>query len=171
LHIHILHFKTMVELTEELQERVDIIRHKLKFIEQKPTVACIETLEPLTLAAHDIPELVSIAGGAVVLAEANKPSLQVQWEQIQQIDPDIIILMPSGFSIERSIKEADLLLQLPGFMELKAVKNSRLYIADGSQYFYNANHIVDAIEILAEIINPKQFIFGYEGEGWIKFGV
>ena len=29
-------------VVEELQERVDIIRHKLKFIENKPTVACIE---------------------------------------------------------------------------------------------------------------------------------
>lgn len=161
----------MVELTEELQERIDIIRHKLKFIEQKPTVACIEKLEPLTLAANDIPEMVSIAGGTSVLAEAGKQSPQVQWEEIQQLDPDIIIIIPSGFSIERSMKEADLLLQLSGFTDLKAVKNSRLYIADGSQYFYNANNVVDAIEILAEIINPKQFIFGYEGDGWIKFGV
>ena len=74
--------------------------------------------------------------------------------------------------MERTMKEIDILLQLPGFTELKAVKNNRLYIADGNQYFNRPGpRIVDSIEILAEIINPKQFIFGYEGEGWIRFSV
>ena len=68
------------------------------------------------------------------------------------------------------MKEVGRLLQLPGFAELKAVKNNRLYIADGAQYF-NDKNTVDSIEILAEIINPKLFVFGYEGAGWIKFEV
>jgi iron complex transport system substrate-binding protein len=157
-------------LVEELQERVDIIRHKLKFIEQKPTVACVEWLEPMMLSGNWIPELVSIAGGTSILTEAGKHSPYIQWEAIQEQDPDIIIVMPCGFSIERTMKEVDLLLNLPGFADMKAVKNNRLYIADGNQYFNRPGpRIVDSIEILAEIINPKQFIFGYEGEGWIKF--
>lgn len=160
------------QLVEELQERIDIIRHKLKFIENKPTVACIEWLEPMMLSGNWIPELVNIAGGTSILAEAGKHSPYVHWEDIRQQDPDIIVVMPCGFSIERTMKETDLLLQLPGFMEMKAIKNGRLYIADGNQYFNRPGpRIVDSIEILAEIINPKQFIFGYEGEGWIKFGV
>jgi len=70
------------------------------------------------------------------------------------------------------MKEMDVLLHLPGFEDLKAVKNNRLYIADGNQYFNRPGpRIVDSVEILAEIINPKQFIFGYEGNGWIKFGL
>jgi iron complex transport system substrate-binding protein len=159
-------------LIEELQERVDLIRHKLKFIDQKPTVACIEWLEPMMLSGNWIPGLVSIAGGNSILAEAGKHSPYVQWEDIRQQDPDIIVMMPCGFPIERTMKEVDLLLQLPGFAEMKAVKNNRLYIADGNQYFNRPGpRIVDSVEILAEIINPKQFIFGYEGSGWIKFEV
>src|ERR1700761_2505251 len=159
-------------LVEELQERVDIIRHKLKFIEQKPTVACVEWLEPMMLSGNWIPELVSIAGGTSILTEAGKHSPYIQWEAIQQADPDIIIVMPCGFAIERTMKEVDLLLQLPGFAEMKAVKNNRLYIADGNQYFNRPGpRIVNSVEILAEIINPKQFIFGYEGNGWMKFGM
>jgi len=70
------------------------------------------------------------------------------------------------------MKEVDLLLQLPGFTDMKAVKNDRLYIADGNQYFNRPGpRIVDSIEILAEVIYPKQFIFGYEGRGWIKFSL
>jgi iron complex transport system substrate-binding protein len=159
-------------LIEDLTERVDIIRHKLKFIDTKPTVACIEWLEPLMVSGNWVPEMVSIAGGTSILAEAGKHSPFVKWEDIQQSDPDIILVMPCGFSVERTMKEIDLLLQRPGFAELKAVKNNRLYIADGNQYFNRSGpRIVDSIEILAEIIHPKQFVFGYEGNGWIKFSV
>ncbi len=160
------------QLIDELDERVGIIRHKLKFIETKPRIACIEWLEPLMVAGNWIPELVNIAGGNAILADAGKHSPFVQWPDIQQADPDIMLVMPCGFSIERTIKEIHLLLQLPAFAEMKAIKNNRLYIADGNQYFNRPGpRIVDSIEILAEIINPKQFIFGYEGNGWVKFTV
>ena len=160
------------QLLEDLQEKVDIVRHKLKFMENKPTVACIEWLEPMMVSGNWVPELVSIAGGLPVLAENGKHSPYVKWEDIQQQDPDVIIVMPCGFSIERTMKEVNLLLQLPGFAELKAVKNDRLYITDGNQYFNRPGpRIVDSIEILAEIIHPKQFSFGYEGNGWIKFSL
>jgi iron complex transport system substrate-binding protein len=160
------------QLIEDLQERVNIVRHKLKFVENKPTVACIEWLEPMMVSGNWMPELVDIAGATSILAEAGKHSPFIQWTDIQLQDPEVIIVMPCGFSIERTLKEIDLLLELPGFAELKAVKNDRLYIADGNQYFNRPGpRIVDSIEILAEIIHPKQFIFGYEGDGWIRFSL
>jgi len=159
-------------LLEDLQERVDLIQHKLKFIENKPTVACIEWLEPLMVSGNWVPELVQIAGGTPILAEAGKHSPYIDWTDMRLQDPEIIVLMACGFSIERTLKEIDILLQLPGFADLQAIKNKRFYIADGNQYFNRPGpRIVDSIEILAEIIYPKQFIFGYEGEGWIKFEV
>lgn len=160
------------DLIERMQERIDLIKHKLKFIEDKPKVACIEWLEPMMLSGNWIPEMVDLAGGKPVLAEAGKHSPYIDWVDIRMEDPDIIVVMPCGFSINQTLKEIDILLQLPGFSDLKAVKNNRLYIADGNQYFNRPGpRIVDSVEILAEIINPKQFIFGYEGEGWIKFAV
>jgi iron complex transport system substrate-binding protein len=160
------------ELLEELQERVDIIQHKLRFIEKKPTVACIEWMEPLMTSGNWVPELVTIAGGTPVLSEAGKHSPYVSWEDLNEQNPEIIVLMACGFSVERTLKELNTLLQLPGFTDLQAIKNKQFYIADGNQYFNRPGpRIIDSIEILAEIINPKQFIFGYEGEGWIKFEV
>jgi iron complex transport system substrate-binding protein len=159
-------------LIEDLQERVNIVRHKLKFTENKPTVACIEWLEPMMVSGNWVPELVSIAGGQSVLAEAGKHSPFIQWVDIQLQDPEVIIVMPCGFSIERTLREIDILLQLPGFTDLQAVKNNRLYIADGNQYFNRPGpRIVDSIEILAEVVHPKQFMFGYEGDGWIRFSL
>ncbi|MBD1392751.1 cobalamin-binding protein [Mucilaginibacter glaciei] len=159
-------------LIEDLTERVDIIRHKLKFIETKPTVACIEWLEPMMISGNWVPELITIAGGVPILAQAGKHSPYVDWADIKAQDPDVILLMPCGFSIERTMREIFILLQQEDFNDLKAVKNNQIYIADGNQYFNRPGpRIVDSVEILAEIIHPKQFIFGYEGEGWVKFAL
>ncbi|GAB2706274.1 cobalamin-binding protein [Mucilaginibacter koreensis] len=159
-------------LIEAMEERLDIVRHKLKFMENKPTVACIEWLEPLMISGNWIPEMVQIAGGTPVLASAGKHSPYIEWVDLQLADPEVIVVMPCGFSIGRTLKEMNILLQLPGFAGLKAVKNKRLYIADGNHYFNRPGpRVVDAVEILAEMIYPKQFIFGHEGEGWIKFDV
>ena len=157
-------------LLEDLQERIDLIRHKLKFLEQKPRVACIEWLSPLMVAGNWTPEMVAIAGGDPVLAESGKHSPSIDFEQLKAADPEVIIIMPCGFSIERTLQEIGLLLSAPNWNELPAVKTNRVFIADGNHYFNRSGpRIVDSIEILAEIINPKQFIFGYEGEGWVKF--
>lgn len=161
-----------VELLELAEERTDIIRHKLKFITQKPTVVCIEWLSPLMLAGNWTPEIVEIAGGIPVLSEKNKHSAYVDYQLIREADPDILVIMPCGFSVQRTLQEINLLLELPGWTELKAVKEQRVYIVDGNQYFNRSGpRITDSIEIMAEIINPKQFIFGYEGNGWLSFTI
>jgi iron complex transport system substrate-binding protein len=157
-------------LIEELEERINIIRHKLKFSDHKPKVACIEWLSPMMLAGNWTPELTDIAGGKSILAENGKHSPFIDFEAIRIEDPEIIIIMPCGFSIKRSLKEINLLIELPDWADLTAVKNNQIYIADGNQYFNRSGpRIVDSIEILAEIIHPKQFCFGYEGNGWIRF--
>ncbi|TWR26483.1 cobalamin-binding protein [Mucilaginibacter pallidiroseus] len=159
-------------LIEDLDERVNIVRHKLKFMENKPTVACIEWLDPFMISGNWVPELVSIAGGIPILAQAGKHSPYVQWGDILAQDPEVIVLMPCGFSIERTMREVYLLLQQQGFNDLKAVKNNRVYIADGNHYFNRPGPcLVDSLEILAEIIHPKQFIFGNEGSGFVKFAL
>ena len=157
-------------LIEDLQERVDIIRHKLKYVESRPTVACIEWLEPMMVSGNWIPELVGLAGGKSVLAEAGKHSPYIKWDDILLADPEIIIVMPCGFAMERTMREVGLLLDLPQFADTRAAKNNQIYIADGNQYFNRPGpRIVDSIEIMAEIIHPKLFSFGYEVNGWIKF--
>ena len=157
-------------VVEELEERINIIRHKLKFIEEKPVVACIEWLSPLMLAGNWTPGLVNIAGGNTLLVEEGKHSPFIDFEDVRAMNPDIMVIMPCGFSIAQSLKEINLLLELPGWSGLDAVQNNRVYIADGNHYFNRSGpRIVDSIEILAEIIHPKQFVFGYEGAGWIRF--
>ena len=160
------------ELLELSDERINIIRHKLKFIAEKPTVVCIEWLSPLMIAGNWTPEIVEIGGGLPVLTEAGKHSSYITFQDIIIADPDIILIMPCGFSIQRTLQEIGLMLDTPGWADLKAVKTHRVYLADGNQYFNRSGpRMTDSIEIMAEIINPKQFIFGYEGNGWVHFNV
>ncbi|QQL48317.1 ABC transporter substrate-binding protein [Mucilaginibacter ginkgonis] len=152
---------------EELQDRVDIVQHKLKFIERKPSVAFINTLDFTEHAGNSLLRLISAAGGMMVNTNLYSGSA---WESLIETNPEIIVVAPQNNTIEDTMKQMTSLLDQKGFSELAAVKNNRVYIADGNQYFYQPRaRIVDSLEILAEIINPKQFIFGYEGQGWVRF--
>ena len=122
------------------------------------------------IAGNWTPELIKIAGGEPVFATADKHSLYISPEDLLAQDPDIVVVAACGFSISRTLQEINVLLELPGWSELKALKNNQVFIADGNHYFNRSGpRIVDTIEILAEIINPKQFVFGYEGQGWLTF--
>jgi iron complex transport system substrate-binding protein len=163
-------------LKELLDQHVEVIslnpRNKLKFVDQRPTVICIEWLSPLMTAGNWTPELIEMAGGIPLLSESGHHSGYTEFINIQNADPDIIVIAPCGFPLERTLQEINLLLDLPGWDELKAVKTNRVYIADGNHYFNRSSQkVVDTAELLAEIIHPKQFVFGYEGKGWLKFSI
>jgi len=159
-------------LTEELQERIDLIIHKLKFVETRPKVCCISGLEPLRGAQEEVSGMIGIAGGTAVLAGNGDGPVSIDPSDLWEADPDIILVAAAGLSIEQTLKEIDVLLQLRGWNDLRAVKDNQVYIADAGQYFQGSDaHVVDSIEILAEIINPRQFVFGYEGNGWLKFSL
>jgi iron complex transport system substrate-binding protein len=153
----------MINLPEELQERLALISHKLKFTPQRPMVACITALDPLQLATDELAQQITLAGGISIAGDA---------DTMLQLDPDVIILKPEGHSIEQAMSAFGQLSELDGFNKLKAVKSNRFYIVDGDRNFNSdAETFVDSVELLAEIIYPKQFIFGHEGEGWVKFNL
>ena len=155
-------------LIESLEERVALIVHKLKFTQNKPNVLCLEWLNPMLPAGNWVPQMVSMAGGQALAAGAHS----LNWDELVQANPDVLVLMPCGFGIEQGLKNMGHFTLNPQFAQLQAVKNNRVYIADGNQYFNRPGpRLVESLEILAEIINPKQFVFGFEGNGWIKFSV
>jgi iron complex transport system substrate-binding protein len=156
-----------IELAEELTERYELVQHKVKFVKNRQKVLCIEWLEPLMAAGNWTPELIEIAGGDFVLSEKHKHSPWLKWEQIVAEDPDMIIIAPCGFTIERTLQETHLLTEQKEWNELKAVKNNKVFIADGNYYFNRSGpRIIDTIEILAEIIQANQFYYGMENVAW-----
>lgn len=139
-------------------------------IQKKPTVACIEWIEPLMAAGNWMPELIEMAGGVNLYGEAGKHSPWMTWEQVENDDPDFIVVTPCGFDIKRTLEEMYLLSDKPSYRSLKAVKAGHVYVADGNQYFNRPGpRAVESLEIMAEILHPSLFSYGHEGTGWIKY--
>lgn len=152
-----------------LQQRVDAcVQATQDFAEfDRPTVACIEWAEPLMAAGNWIPELVNMAGGKSLFGKVGQHSPWLQWEQLIDADPDAIVLMPCGYDLQRTNQDAEHLAQHAQWSTLKAVQKGQVYITDGNQYFNRSGpRLVDSVEILAEILHPERFQFGYQGTGW-----
>ena len=116
-----------------------------------------------------VPELVRLAGGLNLFGEAGKHSPWLKWEDLLGRDPEIIVLMPCGFDLERTRTEMALLRRRLGWETLGAVRNRRVYCADGNRYFNRPGpRLVESLEVLAGIIHPQ--IFRSEGRrtGWDK---
>ena len=155
-------------LKSEINERFKLLKDKLKGTEQKPTVLCIEWIEPIMVAANWVPELVGLAGGRNVLRVSGTDSNFCSWDEIKQTNPDIIIMMPCGFGIKRTLQDIHYLQNRKGWQELKAVKENKVFVVDGNQYFNRPGpRLVDSAEILAEVIHPEYFERKYPEDTWI----
>jgi iron complex transport system substrate-binding protein len=158
-----------VKVLENLEARVKICRQKIQglSLDEQPTVACIEWTDPLMVAANWIPELVNLAGGQSLFCITGQPSAVLPWETLLTTNPDVIVFMPCGFDLNRTRQEASLLTQRPVWEKLHAAQAGRVYITDGNSYFNRPGpRLVDSLEILAEILHPEIFQYGYKGTGW-----
>ncbi|CAN5406911.1 cobalamin-binding protein [soil metagenome] len=159
-----------IDLVQAYKKRISEIQNVAAKIQLKPTVACIEWIEPLMAAGNWMPELIEMAGGVNLYGEAGKHSPWMTWEQVENDDPDFIVVTPCGFDIKRTLEEMHLLANKPSYKLLKAVKAGNVYVADGNQYFNRPGpRAVESLEIMAEILHPTEFKFGHEGTGWIKY--
>lgn len=156
-------------LIQRCQKRIAAISRKALQLNEHPSVVCIEWFDPLMAAGHWIPEFVELLGGHNVFGEAGKHAPWITWEKLQKTDPDAIVTMPCGWDITRSLKEIKTLTDNPFWNELKAVKQDRVYLTDGNQYFNRSGpRLVESLEILAEIMYPEAFSFGHKNRGWRK---
>jgi len=121
-------------------------------------VACLEWLEPLYCAGHWVPEMVRLAGGVELLAEAGAPSAVVPWERVLGCQPDVLMVMPCGFTIDRTATELDLLTSRPGWKDLPAVQAGAVYAVEGPAYFNRPGpRLVDGVELLVSLFHPHRF--------------
>jgi len=159
-------------LVRELQDRMARIAETAEKAAERPRVACIEWIEPLMASGNWMPELVEIAGGINLFGEAGKHSPWLTWEEVRAKDPEVILVLPCGFDIPRTRQDLPTLTRQPaaaGWSDLKAVREQRVYLLDGNQYFNRPGpRLVESLEILAEILHPELFHFGHQGSGWIS---
>lgn len=155
-------------LIYQLHARLEAIRRKSQGRPQR-TVAAIEWVEPLMAAGNWVPELIAIAGGQSLFAAVGQHSPWLEWDSLCDADPEVIVLMPCGFTIERTVQDVLNLVHDPRWQGLSAVKSGEVYIVDGHHFFNRPGpRLAESTEILAEILHPDLFNFGHRGIGWIR---
>lgn len=155
------------QLVQKLQNCMADMAKKAQTVKARPRVVCIEWIEPLMASGNWMPELVEMAGGINLFGQAGKHSPRMAWDELRRKDPDVIAVLPCGFDIERTRQELPALTRKPGWSDLKAVRERRMYVLDGNAYFNRPGpRLVQSLEILAEILHSDVFHFGHKGTGW-----
>jgi iron complex transport system substrate-binding protein len=158
-------------LEMRLRKRIDAVVSKTLGLPKRRTF-CMEWLDPIYASGHWVPEMVEMAGGRDDLARRGKDSRAIEWSEVLDYAPETLIVMPCGFPIERARRELHAVTGRRGWAGLPAVREGRVYLADGPSYFNGAGpRLVDGLEILAEILHPEVFRRrgrrGYN-RGWSK---
>ncbi|AFY38323.1 periplasmic binding protein [[Leptolyngbya] sp. PCC 7376] len=153
-----------------LQARVNLCRERTASLtsSKRPRVAAIEWIDPLMGGGNWLPELIEIAGGENILGHQGQHSPYVTWETLLETDPDIAVIMPCGFDLQRTYEEMlNDVKAHPQWQQLRAVQDNKLFICDGNAYFNRPGpRLVDSLEILAEIMHPNLFKQQYPDTDW-----
>jgi len=146
------------QLIGELSRRVENVRERVARIPDRRGCFLMEWVDPPFCSGHWGPELVEIAGGHDSLGRKHQPSAQIEWQQVLDACPEIIVLALCGYNIDRARQDYELLRRFPGFGSIPAADTGQVYIVNASAYFARPGpRIVDSLEILAGILHPSEF--------------
>jgi iron complex transport system substrate-binding protein len=155
------------ELTARLSARLGKIADQASGASKRPSVATIEWIDPLMAGGNWMPTLVEMAGGSNLFGKAGLHSPWMKFDELAASDPDVILISPCGFNMDRAAQDLPALTNQAEWNGLKAVRGGRVFMADGNQYFNRPGpRIAESLEILAEIAHPELFHFGHEGSAW-----
>jgi iron complex transport system substrate-binding protein len=154
-------------LAQRLAGRISEVGERTGALPVRPTVVCLEWLEPLMAAGNWMPELVAIAGGRSLLGGIGTHSPAIDWKRLHDADPDVLVVTACGFDLLRSLRELECVRERPEWRALRAVREGRAYVADGNAYFNRSGpRLVESLEILAEILHPARFAFEHAQRGY-----
>ncbi len=158
-----------VALVASIRKRLSAVAERTRLL-TRPSVVCLEWIEPAFAMGNWGPELVDIAGGQNLLGAAGVHSTATPWSAIRAADPDVLVIAPCGFGLARTLSEAHLFAERAGWSELRAVRAGRVFVADGNLYFNRSGpSLFDTPEVLAEMIHPQAFSPDHEGSIWQRW--
>jgi iron complex transport system substrate-binding protein len=138
--------------------RLDKIAAATAALAEKPRVFCMEWMDPVYCSGHWVPEMVRIAGGSDDLAREGADSVRVSWDDVRTWAPEILIVMPCGFDLEKTLAESERLSAYEGWRDLPAVRSGRVYAVDANSYFARPGpRVVEGTALLAHLIHPSCF--------------
>ncbi|MGD8276694.1 MAG: cobalamin-binding protein [Gemmatimonadota bacterium] len=122
----------------------------------RPRVLALEWLDPPFVPGHWVPEMIERAGGACVAGRAGERSVEVPWDGIERLDPDVLIVMPCGYDLPASLGDADRFRTALVRVASRAVGAGRAYAVNGSAFFNRSGpRVADGIEILGTLLHPE----------------
>jgi len=144
-------------ITQSLN-RVEAVRRRANAIVRRPRCFLMAWIDPPFCSGHWGPELVEIAGGYDPLGRKHQPSAQIEWQEVLDVRPEIVVLALCGYDIDRARRDYEVLRRFPNFDSLPAAREGEIYLVNASAYFARPGpRIVDSLEILAGILHPEQF--------------
>ncbi|HYR74476.1 MAG TPA: cobalamin-binding protein [Pyrinomonadaceae bacterium] len=150
------------ELIAEGRARVEEIARVTRTLSNRPRVFCMEWLNPIYCSGHWVPEMVKLAGGVDALSCEGEDSARISWNQVVEWAPEVLVVTPCGFNLEKVMEESRQLVDYPGWSELPAVREGRVYAVDANSYFARPGpRVVEGTELLAHLIHPK--LFSWDG--------
>ena len=154
-----------VERGKEIVNSLNIRINKIKKvpISNRPKVLGIEWIKPFFTAGHWVPEMIEYSGGINMITKIGEHSRKMDITEIENADPDVLILMPCGFNVQRTVSEYEKYLKDNSrWNKLRAVKEKRVFAVDANSFFSKPSiRVVTGIEILAKILHSEIFT-GFE---------
>ena len=135
-------------------------------------VVHVEWLAPLMGSGHFIPELAEIASCTMLHGTKGGSTPIIQINQLTEAD--VILLAPCGFTMTRTLSELTAigLTDREEWKQLAAVRNDRVFVADGNFFFNRSSpRLVESAEILAEVVHIGLLgLFGHHGVNVVRIG-
>ena len=145
------------EIVNSLNSRINKIKNVE--IENRPRVLGIEWIKPFFTSGHWVPEMIEFSGGINMITKTGEHSRKMEIEEIVKADPDVLILMPCGFDVKRTVSEYEKYLRNDSkWNQLRAVKEKKVFAVDANSFFSKPSiRVITGIEILAKILHPELF--------------
>ncbi len=141
------------QVMADLGVRLDQIAQRVAG-QPRPRVFALEWLDPPFAAGHWVPEMSALAGGEEVLGRSGEKSFRVTWDQIIAAQPEVILLIPCGYSAEAAQREWDTLPKPVGWAQIPAAQTGQVYALDANSYCSRPSpRVVDGIEQLARLLH------------------
>ncbi len=146
------------EIAEDMEARIEAVTARAADADTKPSVLHVEWADPLMCGGHWVPEMVDLAGGSNTFGDKDTGTFKLEWEEVVERQPEIIVMMPCGFDVKRGLEDVPILAEREGWKDLPAVRNDRVYVVDASAYTSRSGpRLVTGLEIMAEMIHPELF--------------
>jgi iron complex transport system substrate-binding protein len=146
------------ELTGGMGARLDRVRAALAEVESSPRVFVSEWLDPPFAAGHWVPDMVTVAGGTEVAGMSAEPSYRMRWTDVVALEPDVVVLAPCGFDLDRTLTEVVTLDLSANLLGTPARQESRVFAVDANAHFSRPGpRLVDGVELLAYLLHPEAY--------------